>query len=69
MANDTAPPQSFGIIDVKQLQANKRWRHVSSPSTLQQVQPPSSNIHVLNPNVIPGSLRTNTALFPNIIVV
>jgi hypothetical protein len=61
--------QHFGMIDVKHLQINRRWRHVSSPSTLQQVHPSPSNIHVLNANTIPSSLRGNTALFPNIIVV
>ena len=72
IANGTQPStQHFGMIDVKHLQhGNKRWRHVSSPSTLQQVDiSSSSNIHVLNPSTMAGSLRANAALFPNIIVV
>ena len=59
----------YGLIDVKPFHANKRFRHVSSPSTLQQIHPTSANIHLFNPNTIQNSLRTNAALFPNIIVV
>ena len=61
--------QHFGFIDVKPFQGNKRFRHMSSPSTLQQIHPTTTNIHLFNPNTIQSGLRTNTALFPNIIVV